>query len=300
MNNQTNLTLSPVQRWILAIRPKTLTAAVAPVFVGWGVAYTTGQFHWGAALAAMFTSIMIQIGTNLVNDVVDFSKGADTEARTGPLRVTQTGLLSPRQVWAGVVVTFGLAVLTGLYLTWIAGWPVLAIGALCLLSGIGYTAGPFPLAYHGLGDLFVLLFFGFAAVVGTVFVVGADVPPLAWFAATAAGVLTVNILVVNNIRDIETDRAAGRKNIPVVFGRQAAEWEFALMLVLAYAIPAILVCKHVSSPWILLSYVTLPQGIIIWGRLRSGQSGQALNPLLGQTAQLLLRYCVLFTIGLLI
>jgi len=300
MNNQTDLTPSPVQRWILAIRPKTLTAAVAPVVVGWGVAATTGQFHWGAALAAMFTSVMIQIGTNLVNDVVDFSKGADTEARTGPLRVTQTGLLSPRQVWTGVLVTFGLAVLAGLYLTWVAGWPVLVIGALCLLSGIGYTAGPFPLAYNGLGDIFVLIFFGFAAVVGTVYVVGADVPPLAWFAAAAAGVLTVNILVVNNIRDIETDRAAGRKNLPVVFGRRAAEWEFALMLVLAYAIPPILVCKQVSSSWILLSLITLPQGITIWGRLRSGQSGQALNPLLGQTAQLLLRYCVLFTIGLLI
>lgn len=300
MKNQSRSDLSLAQRWGLAIRPKTLTAAVAPVIVGWGVAYTTGYFHWGAALAAMFVSIMIQIGTNLVNDVVDFSKGADTEARTGPLRVTQTGLLTPRQVWSGVIVTFGLAVLAGFYLAWIAGWPVLILGALCLLSGIGYTAGPFPLAYHGLGDLFVLLFFGFAAVVGTVFVVGAEIPLLAWFAAMAAGVLTVNILVVNNIRDIETDRAAGRKNIPVVFGRKAAEWEFALMLVIAYAIPPILTCKQVSSPWVLLSLLTLPQGIRIWGRLRSGQSGQALNPLLGQTAQLLLRFCVLFTIGLLI
>jgi 1,4-dihydroxy-2-naphthoate octaprenyltransferase len=281
MKNQSRSDLSLAQRWVLAIRPKTLTAAVAPVIVGWGVAHTTGYFHWGAALVAMFVSIMIQIGT-------------------GPLRVTQTGLLTPRQVWSGVIVTFGLAVLAGLYLAWIAGWPVLILGALCLLSGIGYTAGPFPLAYHGLGDLFVLLFFGFAAVVGTVFVVGAEIPPLAWFAAMAAGVLTVNILVVNNIRDIETDRAAGRKNLPVVFGRKAAEWEFALMLVIAYAIPPILTCKQVSSPWVLLSLLTLPQGIRIWGRLRSGQSGQVLNPLLGQTAQLLLRFCVLFTIGLLI
>lgn len=300
MKDHSRSDLSPVQRWVLAIRPKTLTAAVAPVIVGWGVAHTTGQFQWGAAIAAMFTSIMIQIGTNLVNDVVDFSKGADTEARTGPLRVTQTGLLTPRQVWSGVVITFGLAVLAGLYLAWLAGWPVIVIGALCLLSGIGYTAGPFPLAYHGLGDLFVLLFFGYAAVAGTVYVVGAEVPPLAWFAATAAGVLTVNILVVNNIRDIDTDRSAGRKNIPVVFGRKAAEWEFALMLIVAYAIPAILACKQVSSPWILLSLLTLPQGINIWSRLRSGQSGQALNPVLGQTAQLLLRFCLLFTLGLLI
>jgi 1,4-dihydroxy-2-naphthoate octaprenyltransferase len=292
--------ISQVQRWILAIRPKTLTAAIAPVVVGWGVASSTGQFHWGAAFAALFTSIMIQIGTNLVNDVVDFSKGADTEARTGPLRVTQTGLLTPRQVWGGVFFTFGIAILAGLYLTWIAGWPVLVLGAACLLSGIAYTAGPYPLAYHGLGDIFVLLFFGYAAVGGTVFVVGADLPSLTWFAATATGVLTVNILVVNNIRDIETDRMAGRKNIPVVFGRKVAEWEFALMLVVAYTIPILLIFKQFNSPWVMLTWLTLPQGINIWRILRSGLSGQALNPILGQTAQLLLRFCLLFTLGLLI
>ena len=159
MQDQFN-SLSFSQRWVLAIRPKTLTAAVAPVVVGWGVAATTGKFHWGAAIAALITSIMIQIGTNLVNDVVDFSKGADTEDRTGPLRVTQSGLLTPRQVWLGVFVTFGVAVVAGLYLTWVAGWLVLVIGAASLISGIAYTAGPFPLAYHGFGDIFVLLFFG--------------------------------------------------------------------------------------------------------------------------------------------
>jgi 1,4-dihydroxy-2-naphthoate octaprenyltransferase len=292
--------LSFYQRWMLAIRPKTLTAAVAPVVLGWGIAATTGQFHWGAAVAALFTSVMIQIGTNLVNDVVDFSRGADTEARTGPVRVTQTGLLTPRQVWAGVIFTFGMAILAGLYLTWLAGWPVLVIGALSLLSGIAYTAGPFPLAYNGLGDLFVFLFFGFAAVGGTVFVVSGTLPFQTWFAATAAGVLTVNILVVNNIRDIETDRLAGRKNIPVVFGRKTAEWEFALMLVAAYAIPLILVCKQLNSAWVMLTLLSLPQGLKIWGILRSGKSGKALNPILGQTAQLLLRFCLLFTLGLLI
>ncbi len=299
MQDQFN-SLSFSQRWVLAIRPKTLTAAVAPVVVGWGVAATTGKFHWGAAIAALITSIMIQIGTNLVNDVVDFSKGADTEDRTGPLRVTQSGLLTPRQVWLGVFVTFGVAVVAGLYLTWVAGWLVLVIGAASLISGIAYTAGPFPLAYHGFGDIFVLLFFGYAAVGGTVYVVGDGLPPLTWFAATAVGALTVNILVVNNIRDIETDRRAGRKNLPVVLGRKAAQWEFAIMLVAAYAVPFILVCKQVTSPWVLLSILTLPQGIKIWGILRTGQSGQALNPVLGQTAQHLLRYSLLFTLGVLI
>lgn len=297
MSNQPG-TLSISQRWMLAIRPKTLTAAIAPVILGWGVAATTGKFLWGPALAALLTSIMIQIGTNLVNDVVDFSKGADTDARTGPVRVTQTGLLTPRQVWGGVILSFGLAVVAGLYLAWVAGWPVLVIGALCLLSGIAYTAGPYPLAYNGLGDLFVFLFFGFAAVGGTVFVVSSQVPPQTWFAATAAGALTVNILVVNNIRDIETDRKAGRKNLPVVLGRRAAEWEFALMLVAAYAVPPILVCKQLSSPWILLSALTFPQALNLWGILRSGRSGPELNPILGKTAQLLLWYCLSFALGL--
>ena len=299
MKQQTG-SVTLTQRWILAARPKTLTAAIAPVILGWSVASTSGNFHWGAALAALLTSIFIQIGTNLINDVVDFSRGADTAQRTGPVRVTQTGLLSPRQVWAGVFLTFGLAVLAGLYLTWLAGWPVLLIGAASLLAGIGYTAGPFPLAYNGLGDIFVLMFFGYAAVGGTVFVVASSLPPLTWFAATAAGALTVNILIVNNIRDIETDRLAGRKNLPVVFGRNAAEWEFALLLVVAYAVPIILVCKQYTSPWVLLPLLTLPHGLKIWGVLRSGRSREALNPVLAQTAQHLMRFCSLFALGLVV
>lgn len=296
--NQTPPTL--IQRWWIAIRPKTLPAAIAPVVLGWSIALTTGRFNLLAGLAALLIALLIQIGTNLVNDVVDFSRGADTADRTGPTRVTQTGLLTPRQVWGGVIVTFGLAALAGVYLVFVAGWPALIIGLASLLAGLAYTAGPFPLAYNGLGDLFVLAFFGYAAVGGTVLVTAGSLPPLTWFGATAAGVLTVNILVVNNIRDIETDRAAGRTNLPVVLGRSAGEWEYALMLVIAYAIPFILICKQLSSYWVLLAVLTLPQGLKIWSILRSGTSGKALNPQLGATAQLLLRYCILLSIGLLL
>jgi 1,4-dihydroxy-2-naphthoate octaprenyltransferase len=294
-----NSTLTFFQRWWLAIRPKTLPAAIAPVILGWSIAYTTGRFNLLAALAALLIALLIQIGTNLVNDVVDFSRGADTEERTGPTRVTQTGLLTSRQVWIGVILSFGLAAMIGVYLVFIAGWPALIIGAASLLAGLAYTAGPFPLAYNGLGDLFVLIFFGYAAVGGTVFVTAGSLPHLTWFGATGTGVLTVNILVVNNIRDIETDRAAGRKNLPVVFGRRTAEWQYGLMLVIAYAIPFILVCKQLGSSWVLLPLITFPQGIKIWGTLRGGLSGKALNPMLGATAQVLLRYCVLLAIGLL-
>lgn len=264
------------------------------------MAATTGTFRWGAGLAALFGSVMIQIGTNLVNDVVDFSKGADTEERTGPTRVTQTGLLTSRQVWTGVLATFGLAGLAGLYLTLTAGWPVAALGLSAIIAGIAYTAGPFPLAYIGLGDLFVFIFFGLGAVCGTVFVTSGSLPEGAWWAGAAAGALIVNILVVNNIRDIDTDRAAGRRNIPVVFGRRVAEWEFASMLALAFAVPPILICKGFASPWALLSYLSFPQGIRLWSTLRSGLKGPPLNPLLGQTAQMALRYCLLLAVGLLV
>jgi 1,4-dihydroxy-2-naphthoate octaprenyltransferase len=292
--------LSLGQRWLLAIRPKTLTAAAAPVILGWGIAANTGSFFWGPALAALVSALMIQIGTNLVNDVVDFSKGADTIKRTGPTRVTQSGLLTPKQVWQGVWLSFGIAAIAGAYLTWSAGWLVLWIGLASILAGIAYTAGPSPLAYIGLGDLFVMLFFGFVAVCGTVFVTSGELPLLAWFGAAAAGALTVNILVVNNIRDIKTDKAAGRKNIAILFGRKTAAWEYALMLVLAYAIPPVLVCKELASVWVLLTLVSLPRGINLWSLLRGDQSGPALNPILGKTAQLLLVYCLLFVTGLLI
>ncbi|MGD2027243.1 MAG: 1,4-dihydroxy-2-naphthoate polyprenyltransferase [Anaerolineales bacterium] len=292
--------LSRFQRWVMAARPKTLTAAISPVLLGWSIALSTSRFHFGAALAALVTAVFIQIATNLVNDVVDFYKGADTAERAGPTRVTETGLLTPQQVWTGVVVSFGAAALAGVYLYWVAGWPVLVLGAASILAGIAYTAGPYPLAYNGLGDLFVLLFFGYVAVGGTVFVTAGAFPPIAWYGGTAAGALTVNILVVNNIRDIESDRKAGRKNLPVVFGRWAAVWQYGILLVVAYLVPLILIFQQLTSPWVLLSFLTIPQAVKLLQVLRSGQSGASLNPTLGQTAQLLLRYCILLAIGLLL
>ncbi len=287
-----------LHRWWLAIRPKTLPAAIAPVILGWGIAFNSGTFRIPAALAALLIALLIQIGTNLVNDVVDFSKGTDTDARTGPTRVTQSGMLTPRQVWGGVIVAFGLSALLGFYLVLIAGWPALVIGVASLLAGMAYTAGPYPLAYHGLGGLFVLIFFGFAAVGGTVLVTAGELPAATWYAALAAGVLTVNILVVNNIRDIETDKAAGRTNLAVRFGRQAAEWQYALNLVLGFAVPFLLICGQIASFWALLPLISLPKGVEIWRTLRSGLSGQALNPQLGNTAQVLLIYSLLLAVGL--
>jgi len=290
--------LNYFQRWMLAIRPKTLTAAVAPVVAAWGVSIQLGSFRFGPALAALFGSLMVQIGANLGNDGADFYRGADTEARTGPTRVTQNGLLTPRQVWGGVMTVFGLAGLAGAYLAWVAGWQVLVLGAACVLAAVAYTAGPYPLAYIGLGDLFVLLFFGFVAVCGTVFVVAGTVPQSAWWVAAAVGALTVNILVVNNVRDIETDRQAGRKNIPVVFGRKAALWEYGLMLALAYTMPAMLRWLGLADAGALLAWISVPQGLKLLGVLRSGLEGPPLNRILAQTAQHLLVFSLLLGLGL--
>ena len=286
------------QRWILAIRPKTLPAAIGPVLMGWGLAATLERFNLGAALAALFGAVMIQVGTNLVNDVVDYSKGTDTDTRLGPVRVTQSGLLSPRQVWIGALTSFSLAILAGIYLTWIAGVVVVIIGLASILAGVTYTAGPYPLAYIGIADLFVMVFFGFVAVCGTVFVVSGEVPEAAWWAGAAIGALAVNILGVNNIRDIASDRQAKRRNIPVVFGRKIAEMEYGLMLAVAFSVPVVLVARHLTSWTVMFVFLSLPQGIKLFKTLRSGMEGQPLNLVLGQTAQMVFRYSVLFTFGL--
>ncbi|UCF66293.1 MAG: 1,4-dihydroxy-2-naphthoate polyprenyltransferase, partial [Acidobacteriota bacterium] len=226
--------------WWLAARPKTLPAALAPVIVGSAAAAQASVWRWGPALAAALGAVMIQIGTNLANDVQDFERGADTGDRLGPLRVTQAGLMKPAEVRRGMVVAFGIAILAGLYLTAIAGWPVVAIGLISIASGLAYTGGPLPLGYHGLGDLFVFLFFGFVAVCGTAFVIAGFVPAVAWVASVPIGALATTILAVNNVRDHETDRRAGKRTLPVLLGRRSGVLEIALLLAAAYLTPLLL------------------------------------------------------------
>lgn len=291
---------SMMRRWWLAIRPKTLPAAMAPVLVGAALAFVHGEFRPLAALAALLGALCIQIGTNLVNDVADHARGTDNEARLGPTRVTQAGLIAPRAVWTGAAAAFGLAALAGVYLIFVGGWPLLVIGVFSIMAGIAYTAGPYPLAYNGLGDVFVFIFFGLVAVGGTAYVSGGDLPPGVWPAGAAMGALIVNILVVNNIRDVETDRAGGRTNLAVRFGRRAAETEYGVMLALAYAAPLALLAQGQAGPWALLAWLTLPQALGLWRTLRGGLAGPPLNPVLGHTAQLALRYGLLLAAGILL
>ena len=281
--------------WAQAIRPKTLWAAVTPVVVGSACAVSVAGFRPGPALAALGVAVFIQIGTNLSNDVLDFDRGADTESRVGPARAVQSGLLDRGQVWVGAWVAFGLCMACGLYLAAVAGWPVLVVGAISIASGLLYTAGPWALAYVGLGDLFVLLFFGLVAVVGTVYVQALEVPAVAWWAGIAVGALATAILVVNNLRDRATDAAAGKRTLAVRFGARSARLEYAALLLVAHAAAFPLAVR--LGPWPLLSWLALPFAVAV---VRSvwRVEGAALNLALAATARLLFLFGVLLSVGI--
>jgi 1,4-dihydroxy-2-naphthoate octaprenyltransferase len=279
---------------MLAARPRTLPAAIAPVIVGIAAAIGDGAFQFLPALATMLCALLLQIGANLANDVFDFHKGADARGRLGPPRVTQMGWLTPREMYGALVVVFGLSALLGLYLVAVGGAPILIIGLLSILFALGYTAGPFPLAYLGLGDLFAFLFFGLVAVSGTDYLQTNEWrAPILW-AAIPMGLLIAAILDVNNIRDVDTDRAVGKKTIAVRFGARVARIEYALLIVGAYLEPLAL-----GSLALMLTWFSIP---LAWRvtRLVLNQQGSALNHALAGTAQLTLVYAILFAIGLII
>ena len=269
------------------------------MIVGTAVAISEGVFSLWPALAALLGALLIQIGTNFANDVFDFKKGADTTERLGPMRVTQAGLLSPRQVMLGMWVTFGLATLIGLYLIAIGGWPIVVIGVLSIASGIAYTGGPFPLGYHGLGDLFVFIFFGLVAVCGTYYVQALTVSPAVIWVAVPVGLLATAILVVNNLRDIETDRTAGKKTLAVRLGVRGAQIEYLLLLGMSYAVPPLMWLTGVSKPWVMLAWLSLllVKPLI---HLMMNEKGRPLNQALAGTARLELVYGFLLSSGLII
>jgi 1,4-dihydroxy-2-naphthoate octaprenyltransferase len=289
--------LRPVRVWMLAARVRTLPAAAAPVIVGTGAAIGTGSFALFPALAALVGALLLQIGANFANDLFDFLRGADTAERVGPVRVTQAGLLSPRQVRAGIWAVFAAAALIGVYLIVVGGWPVVLIGLAAILAAIAYTGGPFPLGYHGLGEIFVFLFFGLAAVGGTYYVQAGRMDAVAWWAAPPMGLLAVAIIVVNNLRDIATDRAAGKRTLAVRCGERATQGEYVTLLAIAYLVPPAMWVAGVASAWAMLALLSLPLVSPLLRRLR-GERGRALNGVLAGTARLELVYGLLFALGL--
>ena len=283
---------------MLAIRPRTLPAAEAGVIMGSALAWRDGHFRLDAALACLLTALLLQIGSNLANDVFDFERGTDTPERLGPVRVTQAGLLTPLQVKAGMVIAFTLAALLGSYLAWLGGWIIILIGLAAIISAIAYTGGPFPLGYHGLGDLFVFLFFGLAAVTGTYYVQAGFVSAAAWWMTIPPGLIITAILVVNNLRDLENDRKAGKRTLAVMLGVRATKTQYLLCILAAYLVMPLAAWLDVI-PWsALLAWLSLPLAIrSAWVVLT--KKGHPLNAALAGTGQTALLFSILFWTGLL-
>jgi 1,4-dihydroxy-2-naphthoate octaprenyltransferase len=279
----------------MAIRPKTLPAAIAPVWVGSVLAYRARSFSWVPALVALGGALSIQIASNLANDVFDFEQGKDTAARLGPTRAVQSGLLSARAMRIGLVVALLVFCMAGCFLVAKTGWPLVVVGAASILAALAYTAGPYPLGYHGLGDLFVFLFFGPVAVVGTQYAIAGRTTPEAFWASLSIGSLATNILVVNNLRDRAEDAHTGKRTLAVRFGEFFALSEAAVLLGVAYLAPTYFV--HESLGPLLLPMLTLPWAVLWFNKL-SRVRGRPMNALLGEAGQLLFAFATLFALGL--
>lgn len=290
---------SAVGVWWLAARPKTLLAAATPVWVGSACAVAVGSFRWLPALAALVGAMLLQVAANFANDVFDYEKGADTEARLGPTRAVAAGWLSPAAMRRALAIVIALVLLVGAYLVSVAGPMLLLIGVLSIVSAVAYTGGPYPLGYHGLGDVFVLAFFGFVAVAGSAFVQVGHVPAIAWLAAIPVGCLATNILVVNNVRDVETDIAAGKRTLPARFGRRFGVIEYWLLLGVSYAVPFLPPLGADSYGAGLLPCLTLPLALHLGFRV-ARERGAALNAVLARTALLMFVFGVLFGVSLLL
>jgi 1,4-dihydroxy-2-naphthoate octaprenyltransferase len=280
----------------MAIRPKTLPASTAPVIAGSALAFANNSFSFPIAIACLVSALLLQIGSNLANDVYDFEKGADSGERLGPIRVTQAGLLRPNQVKAGMWFVFGITTLLGIFLIYKGGWIILVLGVAAIISAIAYTGGPYPLGYHGLGDLFVFIFFGLGATVGTFYLQTGRVVPNVWWVAAAMGCLTVSILIVNNLRDMENDQKVGKKTLVVRLGKRWAYGEYILMLSIAYGVPLVTWIMGLSTPWVMLTWFSIPSAFR-WTMFIINNSGKALNKALAGTGQNELIYAILFTIG---
>ncbi len=283
--------------WVMAARLRTLPAAIAPVLVGTAVAVQRGIFRPGPFAAALLGALFIQIGTNLANDYSDAKRGADAEDRVGPVRVTAGGLVPPRQVLMATYVTFGLAVVCGLYLVSAAGVELLFVGIASIAAGVLYTGGPKPYGYEGLGEIFVFVFFGIVAVTGSTFAQLEEWPWESFVLAVPIGLLASAILVVNNVRDIDSDRRAGKRTLAVRLGRERGRTIYALMIYLAYLVAPLPWLLGSLSPWLLLPWLTLPLAVQLVRKVRRHADGPTLNDALAKTGMLQLAFGLLLAAG---
>jgi 1,4-dihydroxy-2-naphthoate polyprenyltransferase len=291
---------SGLRIWLMAARVRTLPAAVAPVLVGTALAGYQHVFHPLRFIAALIGAVFIQVGTNLSNDYSDARRGADTEDRLGPVRVTAGGLVPPRQVLIATYLTFGVAVLAGIYLVIVAGWQLLLVGAASILAGVLYTGGPKPYGYEGLGELFVFLFFGIVAVAGSYFVQTKHLIWEAFALAVPVGLIAAAILVVNNFRDIDTDRRTGKRTLAVRLGRERTRALYAVIVYGAFLLTPVTWVFGPLKPWVLLPWLTLPMAAGVVRIVRNHTDGSSLNQALAQTGILQLAFCMLLSAGLLL
>ncbi|MBS3945365.1 MAG: 1,4-dihydroxy-2-naphthoate polyprenyltransferase [Melioribacter sp.] len=299
MITSTTNTISKLDAWILASRPKTLLAALVPVVVGTSIAINDNKFHLTAALIALLCSILIQIGTNFVNDLYDFLAGTDKKERLGPQRAVASGIISVNQMKAGMIISFGLSFILGLYLVYLIGWEILLIGVISIIAGIAYTAGPFPLAYNGLGDLASFLFFGLIGTVGTYYVQAEEITATVFWSSIPVGALITNILVVNNYRDRLEDQSNGKHTLAVLMGEKFTRIQYVLFMILSYSILLIVFFTYKQSLLVFLPLLSLPLAIKLI-RMIFTLHGKELNKTLEQTAKLSALYGLLFAIGILL
>lgn len=291
---------SSARIWLMAARIRTLPAAIGPVLVGTALAGYLGIFHPLRFVAALIGAVFIQVGTNLSNDYSDARRGADAEDRLGPVRITAGGLVPPRRVLLATYLSFGVAVGAGAYLIAVAGWELLLVGAASILAGVLYTGGPRPYGYEGLGEVFVFLFFGIVAVAGSFFVQVAHLNWEAFALAVPVGLVAAGILVVNNVRDIETDRRAGKRTLAVRLGRARTRVLFAATIYVAYVLLFVTWAFGPLTAWVMLPWLTLPVGAEVVRTVRNRVDGPSLNRTLAQTGMLQLAFCMLLAGGVLL
>ena len=286
-----------MKNWLLAARLKTLPAAISPVMLGSALAFHDGSFHVFISVVTLIAALLIQIGANFANDVFDFQKGADKEDRLGPTRVTQAGLISPKKMKKAMWLIFALAICAGFYLAFIGGWPIVWIGLASIAAGIAYTGGPYPLGYHGWGDVFVFIFFGLIAVPGTYYLQIGIVNELSLWMGAFMGMLSTAILVVNNLRDADTDMLSGKKTLAVRFGKKFSKIQYSILIFIPFLLPLYIWWNAENELSVLITIIALPIPFILISQIFS-LTGSDLNLILVQTARFLFIFTVLLSAGL--
>ncbi len=285
-----------MKNWLLAARPKTLAASVTPVFVGTALAFRDlATMHWQPFVFALLGAVFIQIGTNYVNDALDFRKGADTHTRLGPLRVTAAGLLSAEAVLRGAYICFFLAALCGIPLILRGGWPIAVIGIASIAAAYAYTGGPYPLAYHGLGEVFVMIFFGLVAVCGSFYLQRLTLDPTAWIGGFAVGSLAVVILAINNLRDIDNDRASNKRTLAARFGATFAHAEIVIFVLTPFLCVAAIAYLRGSGNLAIPLLALVPALLLLLRVARS--RGAELNRCLALAGALEWIFGILYVVG---